>query len=228
VLKCLAVANKVHAEWRRYSAFLDSLTSSNLWDIKQIHMLMHLLEDGAIAGPRPCCLAAEHILPIPAVISGLQPDSMKITIRHLDWFNWQRDWPLTPVPPHGRPPQHCVQVLLDLQAPASIKEFTVVLETIELKKTELNVIVEILSRMESKPRYPIVSTSSCPPESSSAKSSPVSAVHFVLSNPIHRWQWSRSPKLDNRKWKIFRGLEVLNLEVVELTWRNEPCVIDSP
>ena len=89
-----------------------------------------------------------------------------------------------------------------------MEEFRLELETWESKKNQLEPIIQCLRNLESKPKLADPTDPQC-----------TTAAKFVLAGPPETWQWSRSPRLNDEDWPVYREIAMLNLHVVILRWR---------
>ena len=182
----------------RFSRFLRSLTMSNLQNLTYIHLFMQMFQalefcqDGRLG----------LFFPDYYTQRGLRPKVFHVTIRQSDWWNWESDEQLSFTEGWVR------FILRELQA-SGVEEFKLELETLVSKKGQLDPIVERLRGLEGKPAF----IDPNDPESGEAPS-------FVINGPPQTWHWSRSPRLDDKDWPVFKDLSKLELLVTILTWKN--------
>lgn len=128
------------------------------------------------------------------------PSTLHITIRSSDWWDWESNVPL-------RLDEASIRTILETPRFAYIDVFKLELETIESKKEELE---DIIGQLED-----FVPAAKLIEHEGKTKTS-----QFIYQQSPKRWDWTRSPRLDELTWSCFEGLPELRLHVVEMTWRN--------
>lgn len=128
------------------------------------------------------------------------PKTLHITIRQSDWWDWERNVPL-------RMDEKSIQMILEAPRFAYIDVFRLELEALESQRDELDEIVAGLEKF-------------VPAAKQIDHHGEQKTSHFVYTGEPKRWNWTRSPRLDDKTWPCFEGLQELRLQVVELTWHN--------
>lgn len=102
------------------------------------------------------------------------------------------------------------QAILDEPLLGAVEEFRLELEVWDAKKSQLDSIVDRVRILEGKPKL------ADPTDPKSNR-----AAKFVFKGPPETWHWSRSPRLQDEDWPIFKDISTLNLHAVILKWRAE-------
>lgn len=89
-----------------------------------------------------------------------------------------------------------------------VEEFWLELETWESKKSQLDPIIKRIRGLESRPKLADPIDPNCK-----------TASKFALKGEPVVWNWSRSPRLQDHDWPIYKDIATLNLHVVVLKWR---------
>lgn len=129
-------------EHNRYLAFLKRLTPFNLRHVKHIELVLQMHKFDEI--PRRQFLPRFFLDPTVKHSAMFRPKIFHVTIRHNDWWDWERGAPL-------RLKIDSVQHLLDTPQLASVEEIRLELEVLETKKAQLDALVEQLAVLKGRP-----------------------------------------------------------------------------
>ena len=192
-------SRKVGVERHRYVRFLRSLTTSNLQNVRHVHLVMQMFQAEEFKhGSMVERFFSEYFLK-----QGFRPTIFKITIRQSDWWDWESDAPL-------RLDERSVQAILNAPQLGGVEVFQLELETEVRKREELERIVDGLQLLEGK---------AVPTDPTDAEC--LLTSRFIPNRQPITWQWNRSSKLDGKEWAIFKNIKELRLQVVTLTWRKQ-------
>ncbi|EME84114.1 uncharacterized protein MYCFIDRAFT_173162 [Pseudocercospora fijiensis CIRAD86] len=133
-----------------------------------------------------------------SLIQRLKPKVLRITIRHTDWWYWEGDEPL-------RLKDSWVQRALDAPFMASVNDISLELETLERKKSQLQVIVDRLTKMKGR-----------------ASLNDGMVTRFEMSGEPHVWHWTGPSNIDGQEYEPYKGLKTLDYRVVTLKWKRVP------
>lgn len=145
-----------------------------------------------------------EFFPTAFVRRGLHFRVWGISIRHSDWWGWERDEPL-------RLEAGWVQAVLDSgvllggeggggRKRPVVGKFRLELEVEESRKAQLEVIVESLRLLTTLPN-------------------PENSWTFVPAGKSERFSWTRSARLNGQGWDVYAGLTAIRLHSVTLAWR---------
>ncbi|KXS97991.1 hypothetical protein AC578_8745 [Pseudocercospora eumusae] len=124
------------------------------------------------------------------------PKILQITIRHTDWWYWERDEPL-------RLKDAWVQRVLDASFMQCVNEFSLELETLERNKDQLQVIVDRLIKMRGR-----------------ASLSDGLVTRFEINSDPHVWHWTGPSNIDDKEYEPYKDMKTLDYRVVTLKWKR--------
>ena len=192
-------ATNIRYERDRCGRFLRYLTLSNLRNLSYIHLFIQMFqaEEYSQAAKLELFFSDYYIQ------RGLKPKFFQITIRQSDWWDWENNVPL-------RFDVKWVQAILDAPRIGGVEEFRLELETLKTKLDELKPIVESLKKLEGQPTPVDPGDPNCRIAST-----------FVIDRPLWTEEWSRSSRLDDKDWEVFKNVQTLQLHSTILRWKKK-------
>ena len=168
-----------------------SFTLLNLQNVHTVHLFMQMCEAEGL--PR-------NVFNLENKMHGMQPRILKFTIRHSDWWYWERDNPMSLK-------EKWVQCILNNPWISSIEKFELELETIERNTKQLQPIVDGLLKLKGPVR-------SMRNENSNGQIK----TQLQVRDAPSAWHWTGPSQLGGMTHRIYRDMDKLNYHVVVLTW----------
>jgi hypothetical protein len=140
---------------------------------------------------------------IDRMLNAVRPRSLRLTIRHTDWYHWESDQPL-------RFQMAWLQRLLDAPYLACLETFILELETLDKNKDQLKPIVDSLITKESTPRRHF----------SAPTSTPQKQLRLDAASQPRIWYWTGPSDINEKSYRPYKDIPDLHYRVEVLTWKS--------